>query len=192
MNKRKDVLTTGQVAEICKVAPRTVTKWFDTGQLKGYRIPGSKDRRIPASELIRFMKSHDMPTDALDIGKMRVLIIDSNYESAELLATALKNRKSYEVRTAQNSFEAGMLAQKLNPHAIMINIMSKDISTEQVCKLLRANGDLNGSKIIAIAEGLSESQAPTLQKKGFDQAITDVSDVNYVARVLETATSHIF
>ena len=41
------VFTTGQVAKICKVAPRTVSKWFDSGRLKGYRIPGSQDRRIP-------------------------------------------------------------------------------------------------------------------------------------------------
>ncbi|KKK56446.1 hypothetical protein LCGC14_3064430, partial [marine sediment metagenome] len=82
MQKRKDVLTTGQVAHICNVAPRTVTKWFDSGQLKGYRIPGSRDRRIPTNELIRFMKAHHIPTDALEIGKMRILIIDSDFESA--------------------------------------------------------------------------------------------------------------
>ena len=54
----KNVLTTGQVAKICHVAPRTVSKWFDTGQLQGYRIPGSKDRRIPVDKLLRFMESH--------------------------------------------------------------------------------------------------------------------------------------
>ena len=43
----KKVFTTGQVAKICKVAPRTVSKWFDSGRLRGYRIPGSQDRRIP-------------------------------------------------------------------------------------------------------------------------------------------------
>ena len=62
MPKYKDVLTTGQVSRICNVAPRTVCKWFDSGQLRGYRIPGSRDRRIPLAELIRFMKAHNMPT----------------------------------------------------------------------------------------------------------------------------------
>ena len=65
MAKGKNVLTTGDVARICNVAPRTVSKWFDSGQLKGYRIPGSKDRRIPVNELIRFMKQNDMPTTAI-------------------------------------------------------------------------------------------------------------------------------
>ena len=59
--KLKDVLTTGEVAKICNVAPRTVSKWFDSGALRGYRIPGSKDRRIPINQLIRFMKQHGMP-----------------------------------------------------------------------------------------------------------------------------------
>src|ERR1700761_2602404 len=59
--KVKDVLTTGEVAKICNVAPRTVSKWVDSGALHGYRIPGSKDRRIPLNQLIRFMKQHGMP-----------------------------------------------------------------------------------------------------------------------------------
>src|SRR5579862_2648637 len=54
----KDVLTTGEVAKICNVAPRTVSKWFDSGALTGYRIPGSKDRRIPLNQLIQIGRAH--------------------------------------------------------------------------------------------------------------------------------------
>ena len=63
MAKGNNVLTTGDVARICRVAPRTVQKWFDTGLLKGYRIPGSRDRRITIAELKCFIKAHNMPTD---------------------------------------------------------------------------------------------------------------------------------
>src|SRR6185436_10019854 len=75
--KVKDVLTTGEVAMICSVAPRTVSKWFDSGALHGYRIPGSKDRRIPLNQLIRFMKQHGMPLNGLMTGATRVLIVDN-------------------------------------------------------------------------------------------------------------------
>lgn len=54
-------LTTGMAAAICKVAPRTVSKWFDRGWIKGHRIPGSTDRRISRDELLRFLKEHNMP-----------------------------------------------------------------------------------------------------------------------------------
>jgi excisionase family DNA binding protein len=59
------VYTTWEVARICKVAPQTVCKWFDTGRLSGYRIAGSGDRRIPRATLIRFLKEHGMPLGEL-------------------------------------------------------------------------------------------------------------------------------
>ena len=61
MAKGNNVLSAGEVAEICNVASRTVHKWFDCGHLKGYLIPGSRDRRIPLLELVRFMKAHNIP-----------------------------------------------------------------------------------------------------------------------------------
>jgi len=65
MAKGKKILTTGDVAEICNVASRTVHKWFDSGLLGGYRIPGSRDRRIPISELKRFLEENNMPMTSL-------------------------------------------------------------------------------------------------------------------------------
>ncbi|HUV41068.1 MAG TPA: helix-turn-helix domain-containing protein [Sedimentisphaerales bacterium] len=61
MAKGNNILTTGDVANICNVAPRTVSKWFDKGLLTGYRIPGSLDRRIPIAELARFMTEYNIP-----------------------------------------------------------------------------------------------------------------------------------
>jgi excisionase family DNA binding protein len=75
----KTIFTTGQVAKICKVAPRTVSKWFDSGRLRGYRIPGSQDRRIPREHLIRFLKEHGMPLGELEdeaLGK--ILLVGSD------------------------------------------------------------------------------------------------------------------
>ena len=67
MNPRRDtnVLTTGQVAKICHVAPRTVSKWVDTGLLRGYRIPGGGDRRVLRDELAWFIEQHGMPREWL-------------------------------------------------------------------------------------------------------------------------------
>ena len=64
MAKGKKVLTTGDVAEICNVAHRTVSKWFDGGMLGGYRIPGSQDRRIPVESLLEFMDANNLPKES--------------------------------------------------------------------------------------------------------------------------------
>lgn len=51
----KQSLTTGDIALICEVAPRTVSKWIDGGVLKGKKLPMSNDRRVERSDLIAFM-----------------------------------------------------------------------------------------------------------------------------------------
>jgi excisionase family DNA binding protein len=43
----KTVFTTGEAAEICKVSQQTIIRCFDSGRLKGFRVPGSRFRRIP-------------------------------------------------------------------------------------------------------------------------------------------------
>ncbi len=84
------VFTTGQVAKICKVAPRTVSKWFDSGRLKGYRIPGSQDRRIPREYLIKFLKEHGMPLgDLEDEAMAKVLLVGQDQVLIENLKREL-------------------------------------------------------------------------------------------------------
>jgi len=61
----KNILTTGEVAKICRVSSKTVQKWVDNGLLAGFRLPGGKDRRILRNELVRFMKENNMPLTLL-------------------------------------------------------------------------------------------------------------------------------
>ena len=189
MPKRKDVLTTGQVAQICNVAPRTVTKWFDSGQLRGYRIPGSRDRRIPISELIRFMKAHNIPTDALEKGHIRILLIDSNQDNCKRITEMLTVKGAFDTRSVHNSFDAGLLAQKFLPNIILINLMASNIEAHQLCAQIRQNSDLKDSKIIAIASGLGENEIAALQKKGFDAVANDSRNGDQILLAIQQVCS---
>ena len=54
----KKSFTTGNIARICRVTINTVVKWFDSGELKGYRIPSSRARRVKRKDLLAFMKNN--------------------------------------------------------------------------------------------------------------------------------------
>jgi excisionase family DNA binding protein len=192
MAKGKNVLTTGDVARICNVAPRTVSKWFDTGQLKGYRIPGSKDRRIPLSELIRFMKVHNMPSLALPVGKIRILIVDNQQESASILADALMTKGGYEVQIVGSNFETGLTIHKFAPHVLLVNLLAKGIDATGICESIRADEDLQTIKIIALANRLSGSESAALLQRGFDGSVSDPSDVADLIKNIEQATAIIY
>lgn len=192
MAKGKNVLTTGDVAKICNVAPRTVSKWFDNGQLKGYRIPGSKDRRIPVSELIRFMKQNNIPTAALPIGKIRVLMVDGYTNSVSALAEDLRNKADYDVQTVASSFETGVVAQKFAPHVMLINLLAEDIDAANICKSIRSDEDLQTIKIIAIANQLSDSESAALLQRGFDGYISSPPDSTEVIKKIEETIAIIY
>jgi excisionase family DNA binding protein len=185
MAKGKNVLTTGDVARICNVAPRTVSKWFDSGQLKGYRIPGSKDRRIPLNELIRFMKQNNMPVPDLPAGRMRVVIVDNNGQAIEGLAESIKAKSDFEVMVAKTSFETGAFLHKFMPQVLLVNLLSKDIDASEICKNIRADEELKTVKIIALANHLTSGEATALLQKGFDGYISQPNDTAEVIRKIE-------
>ncbi len=192
MAKGKDVLTTGDVAKICHVAPRTVSKWFDNGQLKGYRIPGSKDRRIPVSELIRFMKMHNMPTSALPVGKIRVLVADSNDKTASALADVLRSEADYEVKTVRSNFGTGAIVHKFAPHVLLVSLLSEDIDAMSICECIHTHEDLRTIKIIALVNNLGESESEALLQKGFDGYVPYSADAKEVIKRIEEATAIIY
>jgi excisionase family DNA binding protein len=192
MAKGRNVLTTGDVAKICNVAPRTVSKWFDSGQLKGYRIPGSKDRRIPLNELIRFMKANNMPTEALAAGKLRVLVLDSDEGSGMGLQEALRTRGGYEVLVARNGFEAGAAAQKFAPHVVLINLLNNGIDAHSICSSMRSSEDLATIKIVALANQLGSQEAAALLHGGFDGYVSNPSDAGEIIKKIEEATAIIY
>ena len=187
--KRKDVLTTGEVAKICKVAPRTVSKWFDSGQLRGYRIPGSRDRRIPVEQLIKFMKAHGMPLDGLETGQTRVLIIEPEPDLAELLQTALTDQADYEVKVAHSAFEAGAVVSDFAPHVILVDTATPDINPQAMIRFLRANPDLQDARLVAVGTGMDEAQKQHWLQQGFHACLGKPFEIKQIIDLINNLLS---
>jgi len=188
MGPQKTVLTTGEVAKICNVAPRTVSKWFDSGQLRGYRIPGSKDRRIPVDQLIRFMRGHGIPLNGLDSGRRRVLIIDADAMLCETLRTAL-SRDGYEVTTAGSALEAGAAAHDMNPHVVIVDVGLGDVSARTISRFFRSTVGPQSPRLIGVANGLNEAQGQALLQDGFDAYLSKPFDARSLIGLMENAAA---
>ena len=187
--KAKDVLTTGEVAKICNVAPRTVSKWFDSGQLKGYRIPGSKDRRIPLNALIRFMKQHNIPLNGLKTGNTRVLILDADRDIVDVMEKVLEEEASFEVEAAGTAFAAGLLAERFRPHVILLDYHQRDAEPRAVLDTIRNSADLQLTKLVVMSGRLSEQEGADLVHKGFDGFLKKPFHVRQVMQAIESATT---
>lgn len=177
------VFTVGQVAKICKVAPRTVKKWFDSGRLKGYRIPGTQDRRIPREYLIKFLKEHGMPLGDLEDDHLaKVLIFSEDNVLVEYIKKELSLEKGFKVRSTKTSFEAGIVAESFHPDAIIIDFSIGKNEAIDFCKNLRRQSDL--SEVILIGLITEETQLSTEDSSGINKNFKKPIDVELLASSL--------
>jgi len=177
MDKMKDLFTTGEAAEICKVSQQTIIRCFDAGRLDGFRIPGSKFRRIPRQNLIKFMKENNIPLDALESGKKKILIVDDDPEIIELLVDVLVRDGRFETKTASSGYDAGMLTQQLHPDLILLDYMLPDVNGNVVCHTIRKNPEFENVKIIIVSGVIKQDEIDQLLKSGAEDFIRKPFDI---------------
>ncbi|MEX2174626.1 MAG: response regulator [Pirellulaceae bacterium] len=164
----KTVFTTGEAAKICKVSQQTIIRCFDNGSLKGFRVPGSRFRRIPRNELFSFMRDNGIPTDALESGKRRLLIVDDDQELVELMVDTFARDGRFEIKTANNGFDAGMLVKEFRPDLVVLDVMLPDINGKEVCQRVRADSTLEQVKVICISGMVEQDKVADLRAAGAD------------------------
>jgi excisionase family DNA binding protein len=164
----KTVYTTGEVASICKVSQQTVIRCFDSGRLKGFRVPGSRFRRIPRESLIQFMKENQIPLDNLESGKKRVLVVDDDEAIVEMLVELLDRDGRFEVRTASTGYDAGLATQEFRPDIVILDFKLPDINGNVVCRTLRGNPAFEHVKIIIISGVVDKDEIEELLGAGAD------------------------
>ena len=167
----KTVFTTGEAAEICKVSQQTIIRCFDSGRLKGFRVPGSRFRRIPRDALIAFMRDNGIPPDSLDSGKSKVLVVDDDPEIVELFVDVLERDGRFEVKTASTGYDAGMLTTEFMPDLIILDYMLPDINGNIVCKTIRQNPNFEQTKIIIVSGVVNQDEINDLLKAGADEFV---------------------
>jgi two-component system response regulator RpaA len=178
----KTVFTTGEAAKICKVSQQTIIRCFDSGQLKGFRVPGSRFRRIPRESLYRFMKENSIPTDALESGRRGILVVDDDPAVVELITEVLSRDGRFDVKSVNNGFAAGMQAKEQHPDLIILDVMLPDINGKAVCQLIRSDPTMSDIKIICISGMVEEEKIDELKEAGADDFMHKPLDIDELVR----------
>lgn len=112
-------LTTGTLAKSFQVAPRTVTRWCDTGMLRHHLVPGSKDRRITVEAAIDFALQHGLPLEGLSFYQPGVLVLTPD----ELLFSRLRQLLpgDWQVSCSARLVGAGVLLARRRWSAVVVD-----------------------------------------------------------------------
>lgn len=182
---RKKIFTTGEAAQVCKVSQQTIIRCFDSGRLTGFRVPGSKFRRIPRDELIRFMHANEIPLDLLEGGTKRILCVDDDPEIVSLLRDILGGDPRFEIETCGSGYEAGLLTASFKPNLILLDYKLPDINGNEVCKRIRSTEELAGIRIVFISGVIDRGEADRLIGSGADGFIKKPFDVSHLMDTIE-------
>ncbi|MDX9911504.1 MAG: response regulator [Phycisphaerales bacterium] len=174
----KKVFTTGEAAQVCKVSQQTIIRCFDSGRLQGFRVPGSKFRRIPRDELLRFMRANGIPTEVIESSARRVLVVDDDPKICELFEDLLTRDGRFEVKTCNNGYDAGMQTQSFSPHAVILDYMLPDINGNVVCQRMRTSEGTRDAKIIFVSGVVNQDEVDALMQAGADAFIKKPFDID--------------
>jgi two-component system, OmpR family, response regulator len=167
----KSVFTTGEVADVCNLSQQTVIRCFDNGRLRGYRVPGSRFRRIPRDALIQFMRENGIPLRDLNQGRIRVLVVDDDPAIVEMLVELLERDGRFDVDTAATGFDAGLKTRSFRPDVIVLDYMLPDINGNAVCRSIRGDESLKDVRIIIVSGVVEREHVDKLLQEGADDFI---------------------
>ena len=178
--RNKTVFTTGEVANVCKVSQQTVIRCFDSGRLQGFRVPGSRFRRIPRDSLITFMKTNGIPLDHLESGKKRILVVDDDAAIIDMFTELLERDGRFEVKTASTGYDAGLLTEQFKPDIMLLDFKLPNINGNVVCRTVRSNPSFEQMKIIIISGVADPDEVNELLASGANEFIRKPFDINSV------------
>ncbi len=182
----KRIFTTGEAAAICKVSQQTIIRCFDSGRLTGFRVPGSRFRRIPREELVRFMRANNIPLEVLEGGSRRVLIVDDDPQIVQLMTDVFTRDGRFEVKAASTGYDAGLLTESFKPHLVILDYMLPDINGNIVCQRLRQRAETRETRIVFISGVVNQDEVDRLIGAGADEFVKKPFNVQkLVARVGE-------
>lgn len=167
----KRIFTTGEAASVCKVSQQTIIRCFDAGRLTGFRVPGSKFRRIPRDELVRFMQANNIPTEVLGISdtksdRVRVLVVDDDQAFVRLAEHAFSDTDRFEVRSATTGYDAGLATEAFRPHVMLLDLMLPDINGVLVCSRLRQREEFKNTRVLCVSGSEDQSDFDRVMAAG--------------------------
>lgn len=140
---RQKIFSTFEVAKMLELSPGTVANWVDAGRLKAFTTLGGH-RRIKAEDLKVFLEENKMPVPkelAKRMGAVKkILIVEDDVKLQKLIERFFRDsRKSWEVFTATDGFQAGSLVGSEKPDVVLLDIMLPDFNGFKVCEIIKAN-----------------------------------------------------
>lgn len=179
--------TSHEVANLVQVSPSAVLRWIDQGLLPAFRTPGGH-RRIPAVELVEFLRSHQMPVPgelAQQASKVRLLVVDDEVRYLQSLATLLGLADArLEVDLCDNSVSGLLKVGLTRPDAVLLDAYMPGMDGLEVCRRVKSAEETAHIALIAMSGRASDEMEDAFRVAGASAFLRKPLDVARVLKAL--------
>jgi excisionase family DNA binding protein len=198
---QRDWVSTLEAARLLGICHMTVIRRFDAGDLQGFRVPGSRHRRIPRLALEDYAVRHGIPLAELSApasprggiggasGSRQALVVEDDRHMADLMEKVLK-ADGWDVRVARNGFDAGFMAAGTRPRLVLLDIMLPGLDGREACRQMRSDPGLAGTKILAVTALRDERSIAEIFEAGADGYLSKPFDLGALrSKIAEVSSS---
>ncbi len=145
--------TTAEVAALCGVDRRTVLRWAKSGAIESrltqgghHRIAAAEARRIAANISTSGSTSRDAPS------KPCFLLVDDDRSHSRAFGRMLGHLlPGAEIQTAPDGFVGGVLAERLRPVILFLDLVMPGLDGLAVARSIRSDPALSNVRIIIVS-----------------------------------------
>jgi two-component system response regulator VicR len=178
--KISEILTTGQIAKICRVDPRTVTRWIDEGVLKAYELPVTGFKRVRIEDFLTFLRSHKiaLPDEFLSLLRPRILVVDdeAGVRSAIRRTLSYPDDTAYELEFAEDGFEAGRKIAAFKPDLVVLDVLMPKLDGFSALRSIRGQAETRHIKVLVISSLIPDSERDRALDHGADDFLSKPFD----------------
>jgi DNA-binding response OmpR family regulator len=131
------------------------------------------------------MKANGLPSDLLMDPTRRVLAVDDDPAMLAIYRHAFKREGDrYELETAENGYDAGMLTERLRPDLLILDYQLPDINGVAVCRRVRSASHLDAVRILCVSGIADAAAVAALMEAGANDFLPKPFDIpTLMARV---------
>lgn len=168
-----EFLSPAQAGKLCDTSYNSIKRWVKAGKLKGHKTPGGY-HKISKNDLFSMMKEYDIPIpDEFEIARKKILIVDDDEHVRESIMRYLRmNGNNFEVTSAKDGFEAGILVTQFKPDLIVLDLMIPKMDGFSVCKNLKSNPKTKDIIILVLTGFSTEENIQRAKDCGADVVLT--------------------
>jgi len=174
-NKRVQIFSALEVANMCGVVNQTAINWIRNGHLKAFNTPGGQ-YRVYKDDLISFIRNRGMRVpENLQDGepsanwKSLIVIDDDEGLNNAIASYVKKNNPDLKVYQSFDGFDAGAQLVEKKPGFVLLDLALPGVNGQELCKRIKNDPAFGRPYVMVITALTDENLEQDMYDLGADR-----------------------